>query len=161
MYGTAGGTFSFQSSLVGFLSVENVALEYRNITVGDAMIYEPVWNDLFLKAGSSYHICRSSISSISNYFVRVYLRRIKKKQIHPYRLTQKSKSTSVLRQKNLRIYLFNCWKAITHQLMQKLLNIMWSLICGTSLVNMRTMHHIQYSCRHEPLTCLFTISAKD
>ena len=42
MYGTAGGTFSFQSSLVSFLSVENVALEYRNITVGDAMIYEPV-----------------------------------------------------------------------------------------------------------------------
>ena len=67
MYGTAGGTFSFQSSL-SFLSVENVALEYRNITDGNAMIYEPVWNDLFLKAGSFYHICRSSISSISNYF---------------------------------------------------------------------------------------------
>ena len=40
MYGTAVGTFSFQSSL-SFLSVENVALEYRNITVGNAMIYEP------------------------------------------------------------------------------------------------------------------------
>ena len=33
--------FDFKISL-SFLSVENVALEYRNITVGDAMICEPV-----------------------------------------------------------------------------------------------------------------------